>query len=422
LAEKYAIIIGAGLAGVTAAWMLHHRGWRVTVLDASEGPAMGASFANAGALTPSEPEPWNSPGVHWQLLASLCDPHAAMKLRLSAVPGLTSWGLRFLRNSTRTRHRAATQANYALSRHSLSLTQALRDELGLEFDNNCHGTMKLCRDQDALRATINAAEQLASDGLNFEPLCVDETIRHEPQLEAIADKIAGSILFRDDESGDAYEFTKGLMSACMAAGIDFEWNSQVTSLIDRGGRITGVRTQTEVIEVDAVVVACGHASWRLLKPLGLHLPVRPVKGYSLTYDATGLDEMPGLPVVDEQLHAIVTPMGNRLRVAGTAEICGEDLSLPSERVENLQHLLRSLYPRIADRLDGSNPAAWAGLRPMSADGKPMIGETRAPGLWLSTGHGHLGWTQSVGSADLLAALMSGETAPITSHAYAASRF
>tara|TARA_R110000868_G_scaffold53249_3_gene167334 strand:- start:2024 stop:3364 length:1341 start_codon:yes stop_codon:yes gene_type:complete len=415
------IIIGAGLAGVSAAWTLNKHGHKVTVMDALSGPALETSFANAGALTPSEPEPWNQPGVAGQLIASLFNPHAAMKLRLAPLPGLIGWGLRFLRNSTRARHAAASQANFALSRYSLAQTQAVRDELGLEFDNLKRGTLKVCRSQAAIDASIISADRLVPLGLRYEVLDRAATLALEPQLEAISDQIAGAILYPDDESGDAHRFTLGLAAAAETAGVVFEWNTRITELMDRGGHIIGVRTETEEVEADTVVIAAGHTAWTLMKPLGLHLPVRPVKGYSLTLDMSGINERPGVPVFDEALHAIVTPMGDRLRIAGTAEIAGTDKQLRPERVENLKSLVRALYPHFADTLLAGEINAWTGLRPMSADGRPFIGETRAKGLWLTTGHGHLGWTQAMGSAGLLAALMDSETPPVDPAPFAANR-
>ncbi|WP_417489660.1 D-amino acid dehydrogenase [Maricaulis sp.] len=415
------IIIGAGLAGVSAAWTLARHGHSVTVLDALDGPGLETSFANAGALTPSEPEPWNQPGIAWQLLASLFDPHAAMKLRLAPLPGLIGWGLRFLRNSTHARYGAASRANFALARYSLAATQAVRDELGLEFDNLKSGTLKLCRNQAGIDAAVLAAERLVPLGLNYRLLDRAATLALEPRLTAIADAIAGSIHYPDDESGDAHRFTAALAAAAEAAGVSFEWGTRVTELLDRGGQIVGVCTETEEIEADTVIIAAGHTAWSLLKPLGLHLPVRPVKGYSLTLDMSDLKTRPAIPVCDEALHAIVTPMGERLRVAGTAEIAGNDKRLRPERVENLKSLVRAIYPQFADRLLAGEINAWAGFRPMSADGRPFIGETRAKGLWLTTGHGHLGWTQAMGSAGLLAALIDGETPPVDPAPFAASR-
>ena len=418
---KDILIIGAGLAGIASAWALRQRGHRVTVFDAHDGPAEETSFANAGALTPSEPEPWNAPGVHWQLLSSLADPHSPMKLRLKALPGLTPWGLRFLWNSRRPRFEAACRANFALSHHSLKLTQAVRDAEGLSYDSLSRGTLKICRDAPppAVRDGIN--KTLADMGLTSEVLDVEETLAREPLLEAVRDRIKGSVFHPLDESGDARAFTRALAEAAEAAGVRFEWQTRVLELVDRAGRIVGVRTETEEIEVEAIVLATGHATSRLLAPHGLHLPVRPVKGYSLTLDMSGLNERPGLPVVDEALHTIATPLGDRLRIAGTAEFTGEDRTLREDRVDNLRNLLRSLYPQIAAPLLEGDQKAWCGFRPMSADGRPFIGETRAKGLWLVTGHGHLGWTQAMGSGDVLASLISDETPAIDATPFAAAR-
>lgn len=419
---KEILIVGAGLAGVSAAWALRRRGHRVTVLDAHGEAAAETSFANAGALTPSEPEPWNAPGVHWQLLRSLPDPHSAMKLRLAPLPGLLPWGLRFLANSTRRRYEAACRANFALARHSLARTQAVRLAEGLDYDMLARGTLKICRDPRPLEARARMGELLREQGLRMEILDRAQTLEKEPLLAPVAGEIAGAIFYPDDESGDARAFTRALAAAAQKAGVQFEWNSRVTGLMDRGGHIVGVRTETEEIEVEAVVLATGHMSWKFLQPLGLHLPVRPVKGYSLTLDMTGLNARPCLPVVDEALHAILTPMGERLRIAGTAEFAGLDRTLREERVENLRRLVRRVYPELAPLLLAGDQRAWCGFRPMSADGRPFIGETRAQGLWLITGHGHLGWTQAMGSGDLLAALMSGEEPPVDAEAFSARRF
>lgn len=353
MSQKEAVIIGAGLAGISAAWSLRQSGFEVTVIDACDGPAMETSFANAGALTPSEPEPWNAPGVHWELLRSLGDPHAAMKLRPAALPGLVGWGLRFLRNSTRQRFEAASRANFALSRYSLEETRRVRDALDIRFDNLHSGTLKLCRDPEGLAATIAAAEKLVPMGLNYRALDPQETVELEPSLAEIQDEIAGAVHYPDDESGDARMFTTALAEAAEQAGVEFLWNTRVIDLVDRAGRIIGLRTEAEVFEVENTVLASGQASWKLLKPLGLHLPVRPVKGYSLTLDLDGRNNRPNVPVVDEKLHAIITPMGERLRVAGTAEIAGEDTSLRKERIDNLRHLLGALYPSLADQLEGA---------------------------------------------------------------------
>ncbi|MHA6287241.1 FAD-dependent oxidoreductase [Maricaulis sp. CAU 1757] len=422
MAGKEILVIGAGLAGVTAAWTLRQAGHSVIVLDAHSGPAEETSFANAGALTPSEPEPWNAPGVHTRLLASLTDPQAALKLRLRAAPGLAGWGLRFLLNASPRQFEAAARANFALSRHSLARTIAVREALDLRYDALAQGTLKVCSGSDQLEAEARNGERLADLGLRLDVLDREATLAREPLLAGVAERIAGSIHYPDDESGDARQFTLGLAAAAEADGVEFEWDSRVSHLLDRGGRIVGIATETETIEVEAVVLATGHESASLLRPHGLHLPVRPVKGYSLTLDMGPLEHRPSLPVVDASLHTIVTPLGERLRVAGTAEFTGTERDLRPERIANLERLLTALYPGLAPQLLEGPRQAWAGFRPMSADGRPFIGESRAPGLWLTTGHGHLGWTQAMGSADLLTALVDGRATPVDPEPFSAKRF
>lgn len=429
MSAKDVLIIGAGLAGIAAAWTLKRRGWDVLVLDSADGPAEGASHANAGALTPSEPEPWNMPGVGRTLLASLFDPQAAMKLRLAPLPGLAAWGLRFLRNSTPKRHAAASRANFALARYSLDRTRAVREELGVECDQLARGTLKVCRTQDGLTRALQAAMALEDHGLEFSAFTAADAVAQEPMLAAVEREIAGAVYFPRDESGDARAFAAALAQTAQAEGVEFEWNARVTGLRDRAGRIVGIDIVTEKqgepyhesIEADAVVLAAGHSSWRLMKPHGLHLPVRPVKGYSVTLDMSRCTRRPQTPVVDDSLHAIATPLGDRLRLAGTAEIAGEDARIRPERIANLFTLLEAMYPELHAELKDQAPNAWAGFRPMSADGRPFIGETRAEGLWLACGYGHLGWTMAMGAADVLADQMAGEAPAVDAAAFDARR-
>ena len=429
MSAKDVLIIGAGLAGIAAAWTMRKRGWNVMVLDAADGPAQGASHANAGALTPSEPEPWNGPGVGRTLMSSLFDPQAAMKLRLAPLPGLMAWGTRFLLNSTPKRHAAASRANFALARHSLERTRTVRDELGVECDQLARGTLKVCRDQKGLTRSLQAAMALEDAGLEFSAFTAADAVAQEPMLAPVERDIAGAVYFPRDESGDASAFARALAQNAQAEGVEFEWETRVTGLRDRAGRIVGVDIVTdkdgepyhESIEVEAVVLAAGHSSWRLMKPHGLHLPVRPVKGYSVTLDMSRCRRRPQTPVVDDSLHAIATPLGDRLRLAGTAEIAGEDARIRPERIANLFTLLNAMYPELHAELKDQEPNAWAGFRPMSADGRPFIGETRARGLWLACGYGHLGWTMAMGAADVLADQMAGETPAIDAAAFDAGR-
>jgi D-amino-acid dehydrogenase len=306
-----------------------------------------------------------------------------MKLRPSVLPSLGSWGLRFLKNSSVARHLEATEANYRLAAHSLRQTRAAREGMGLQYQAG-HGALKLFRDRRAMAGPVALAQRLATLGMCHEVLDADGAVAREPQLESIRDQIAGALYFPDDERGDALLFCRELARR--------------------------------------FVVAAGCRTPGLLKTAGLSLPIQPVKGYSLTVSVDRPADLCTVAIVDDRMHAAVTPLGNRLRVAGTAEFAGFDTRLRADRVENLFRLLSAVYPRIADHVDRTKAEAWTGLRPTSCDGKPFIGPTHIKGLFVNAGHGHLGWTMAMGSARLLADLMTGRTPAIDPHPYRAMRF
>lgn len=402
------IVIGGGLLGVTLAHELASRGESVELIEARDGVALETSYANGAMLTASMPDPWNAPGVHRHLLASLFNPHSAMKLRLSALPSLMGWGLQFLRNSSVERHRRATLANYALAAYSIGVTRELRERLSLQYQASSTGVLKIFRDRAAMSAPLALAQMLNAQGLRFEILDRAATVTMEPQLLPIVDEIACALYFPDDEGGDAYLFCRELAHRFVAHGGRLRTGALAQRVIVRGSKLVGVATDQGLLESRRVVIAAGNGSARLLRQVGVSVPIRPAKGYSVTFDAPKDVPSPRMAVIDDAMHAAVVPLGSRLRVVGTAEFAGMDRTLRTERVENLWQLLAALYPGIAARMDRSSAQAWAGLRPMSADGLPFVGASRVPGIYISTGHGHLGWTLAAGSARLLADLMLGD--------------
>ena len=400
--------------------------WRAAAAAcASSKPWMGrrsaTSFANGGMMTPSMADPWNAPGVGRRLAASLIDPAAALKLRPAALPSLASWGFSFLRHSAPERHRAATLAAFRLADLSRRETAALRQSLGLEYDHAAVGTMKVFRERRTFEAQIALARLLEGEGLRVSYLDRDGVLAAEPMLRAVGDRLVGGMLYPDDETGDARAFTTNLVEHFFAAGGRLDTGMRITGLRRERGRVAGVVTADGDIAADAIVVAMGTSSRALLQTLGLRLPVRPAKGFSLTFPAGALPALPRLPVVDEALHVGVVPIGERLRLVGFAEFAGEDRSIPPGRIAGLMAVFRALYPDLARAVDPAAAAAWAGLRPMSADGLPFIGKTPIEGLWLDTGHGHLGWTMAAGSARLLADLIDGRPPPIDPAPYRADR-
>jgi D-amino-acid dehydrogenase len=415
------VIIGAGLAGLSVGQALLDRGCDVTLLEASDTVASGASFANGAVLTPSMCEPWNGPGVHRHLAKSLIDPHAAMKLHWSAIPSLLAWGSAFLRNSTPARHSRSARAAFLLSNYSVQATRQLRTRLALEYGASTGGTMKLFRSHHAQERGVALARMLGELGLRHALLDRGRAVREEPELEEVASRIVGALRFPDDESGDAHRFCVALAERIERQGGRILLGTRASHVVVRGDTAVGVATANGVVEGTSIVIAAGVQSPGLARSCGVSLAIRPVKGYSLTLDLSRFDRRPAVPVVDDDLHAAIVPMQQCLRVAGTAEFVGMDRSVRPEGIENLWRVIEATYPRIARAVDRTTAAPWTGLRPVSVDGLPFIGETAVRALYVNAGHGHVGWTMAVGSGQLLADIMRGSPPAIDPLPYRAAR-
>jgi D-amino-acid dehydrogenase len=419
----HVLVIGSGLIGTATAWYLCREGADVTVVDRASGPARETSYANAGMLTPSMADPWNAPGVHWKLLGWLGRDDAPMLLRSREIPRLAGWGLRFLWNSRPAPYRRNMLKNLALASDSIEGLRALRAELGLSYCERSLGTLKVFRDPESLDHAITVAGWLGEHGLVHRPLDRDGVVAAEPSLAPVAEALAGGILNPEDESGDARLFVEGLARAAEGAGVEFLFDTRVSGLRVEGGRVVCAATSAGDLDPDAIVVAAGSDSPGLLSGLGIDLPVRPVKGYSITVPCPDPALGPSRPVTDDTLHIAVTPFGDRLRVAGTAEFAGHDRSVGTARIANLRLMLRETFPACATSLGADETLSpWSGLRPMSADGVPVLGRTRYENLFLNTGHGHLGWTMAVGSGRAVARLVTGGQPGLPLEPYGIGRF
>ncbi|HEX8754899.1 MAG TPA: D-amino acid dehydrogenase [Steroidobacteraceae bacterium] len=416
-----ALIIGGGLLGITSAYFLSRRGWEVTVLERRDGPGQETSFANGSLLTPSMPEPWNAPGSWRVLLASLGRSDSPLKLRLKALPHLGGWGTDFLRNSTAERYHRNTVKNLRLALHSIEALSKLRQETGIEYGCALRGSLRLIRNPAALERALQWAEKLRPEGLTWQRLSADEVVALEPALAPIGRQLAGGIHYPLDETGNAYKFCVTLAEQARRGGVEFRFGTPVTGIEVRQGNVAAVLSGASRFTADRYIVSAGSYSPLLLGKLGLKMPVRPAKGYSITFDSPPrLDPPFRQPIADDDFHAVVVPLESAIRVAGTAEFTGYDLSLTESRIQNLLNLVRQVLP--AGGFERAQARPWCGLRPMSVDGVPIIGPTPLGNLWLNTGHGHLGWTMAAGSGQLLSDLLTGGSPGVNPDDYSLARF
>ena len=419
--DQPTVVIGGGLIGLATAYALLERGEEVRVLESLGAVGHGTSFANGGLVTPSMSEPWNAPGVFAHLVASCLDPAAPLKLRARALPGLLPWGVRFLRHSTPARFHHSAEASFRLARVSVLATRDWRERLQLIYDGRASGSLAIYRKGSSMEAQLALSRRLEAHGLRFTQLDPRSAIAMEPALAAAGAGIEGALHFPDDEVGDSRALCAALAAAILSHGGRVETGCLVRRIAVERGRITGVETTAGRLSARRVIVAAGVASVALLRAAGVRIAIAPAKGYSLTVDLPGAGPLPGLAISDAARHVVLTPLGRRLRIAGTAEFAGLDLSLRAERIAPLAAAMRELYPALAAAADPAQAVAWAGLRPVSADGLPYIGATGIEGLYVNAGHGALGLTLAAGSGILLAELLRGRPAPLDPAPYSPLR-
>jgi len=413
------LVLGSGVIGVTSAWYLARAGHDVTLVDRQLRTAMETSFANGGQVSWGAANPWAAPGIPGKAFGWLLRRHAPLLLRPKFDPSMWLWLGRMLRNCTNARYLVNKERQLRIAHYSHVCLTALRSELDLHYDQSMHGLLILYRSARELEAAIREAQPLDRLGIAYRHLDRTACIAHEPALRDSRDKIAGGMLFPGDESGDCRRFTEELAARAQQQGVTFQAATSVIRLVADGDRITRIVTDRGDLTADAYVLACGSYSPLLLKPLGVRLPVYPVKGYSITVPITNAAAAPRGTLTDETYKVVITRLGNRLRAAGTAELCGYDLTLRRARLATLEHVVRDLFPSAGD-LTAAEP--WAGLRPMTPDNPPVIGATPYQNLFLNTGHGTLGWTMACGSGRALADLVSGRTPEIDLSGLTLARF
>lgn len=404
------LVLGGGVIGVTTAWFLARDGHEVTLVEREPGVALGTSYANGAMIHTSLVEPWNEPGIAFQLLKWIGRDDAPAVLRPAALPGMLGWGLAFLRNATPARHRRHTLINLRLALLSAQALREVRRATGIEHDQRERGILKILRDAAALDAAVAHARTLADAGeVPFRVLDRAGVLALEPALAEGGESIHGGIHFPEDESGDCHLFSARLAEAFERAGGTLLLGRTIERIEADGERITGVIADGARLEADRYVLATGWCSPALARGLGLRLPINPVKGYSITAPTAGWNDPPQIAVVDDSHKIGVVPLGDRLRLAGSAEFTGADTSLNRRRSDYIWRTALAVYPALGRHVDLGALERWTGLRPMTPDGPPIVGRGRYRNLYYDTGHGHMGFTMSCGTARIVADLIAGRT-------------
>lgn len=405
------LVLGAGVVGVTTAYYLAKQGYEVVVVDRQPSVANETSFANAGQISFGYASPWAAPGIPFKALKWMLQKHAPFSLRLTTDPFQYQWMLEMLRNCTPGRYAINKERMVRMAQYSRDCLNALRAETGIEYEGRQLGTTQLFRTQQQFDNAVNDIAVLEHSGVPYQLLEPSAIASVEPALAAVSDTLTGALHLPNDQTGDCNLFTRNLAQMAQALGVEFRLGHTVQSISSNGDQITGVLIDGTVEVADYYVMAMGSYSRALLAPLGINLPVYPLKGYSLTVPVVDAAMAPQSTIIDEAYKVAITRFDQRIRVGGMAQISGFDLSLSSQRRETLEYVTNMLYPQGGDL---TRAEFWTGLRPATPDGTPIVGPSAYRNLFLNTGHGTLGWTMSCGSASYLADMISQKTPRISS--------
>jgi D-amino-acid dehydrogenase len=404
------LVLGAGVVGVAAAWYLAEDGHEVTVVDRQPGPARETSFANGGQISVSHVEPWANPAAPLKILRWLGQPDAPLLFRPRLDWQQWRWGMQFLIECLPWRTRRNMLQILAISKYSGEALRELRAATGIHYDDLQRGILQVYTDNAGFASAARAAALVRRYGVSRDVKTADECIAIEPALRERRGWIAGGTYTATDETGDAHKFTQELAGLAAKRGVTFRYGVRIESLAPAGPKIAGARIvdaqgNKETLSADAYAICLGSYTPLLLAPLGVPALVYPAKGYSATIPIVKPDAAPLVSVTDDAKKIVFTRLGDRLRVAGTAELSGYKLDLNRVRCEALTRRASEWF---GDAIDATRAEYWAGLRPATPSGVPLIGRTRYPNLYLNTGHGTLGWTMAAGSGKALADIVSGK--------------
>jgi D-amino-acid dehydrogenase len=403
------IVLGAGLLGVTSAYFLRQQGHDVTVIDRQASPAAETSFANGGQISVSHAEPWANPSAPLKVLKWLGKEDAPLLFRVRADMRQWLWGLQFLRECTPARTRHNIEQIVRLGTYSRDTLQQLRAERGIQYDQRTQGILHFYTNPQEFEGAEGPAAQMRALGCDRRVISADEAVKLEPALAHIRPQLAGATYTAEDESGDANQFARELVKRCEQDGVQFLMSHTITALREVGSEIDHVEAtdsegRFQRIKADAYVLAMGSLSPLYAKPLGIELPIYPAKGYSVTMPVKDARMAHQVSLTDDEYKLVFSRLGDRLRIAGTAELNGYDRDLNRVRCEAIVRRVEELFPG-AGHLDQAQ--FWTGLRPATPSNVPIIGRSKVKNLFLNTGHGTLGWTHACGSGKSIARIVSG---------------
>ena len=414
-------VIGAGIIGITTAWELASDGHEVTVFERRGAAAEESSFANAGVVAPGYVTPWAAPGMPWKVLSQLFSRHAPVKVGTSLSGAELAWIARWWRACTPSRYQTSRASMQKLAFYSRERLHAITADLQLEYDRS-DGYLVLLR-SEADRKMIQPSLQVLKDaGVAFYELDDKGARRVEPALNPDT-AFFGGIHLPGDEVGNCRQFAMLLKNECQREGVTFAFNKTVTRLIPIShGKGVGIRLadQPDPTPFNAVVVCAGLTGMELLRPLGVNVPMAAVHGYSISASIRESINAPRSAVMDERFKVAISRLGQRVRVAGSAELGGHADRHRKSSIQTLYKVLNDWFPGAAIQSNGVQ--VWKGARPMLPDGPPVIGDSGVPGLWLNLGHGSSGWALSCGSARALADEVSGRPASIDLAGFRQTRY
>ena len=398
------LILGSGVIGTTSAYYLAKAGHEVTVVERQPGPGLETSFGNAGELSYGYASPWAGPGIPVKAIKWLLMVDGPLVIRPMLDPRMWLWGLQLLANCTERAYALNKSRMVRVAEYSRDKMIELRAATGIAYEGREQGTLQLFREQKQLDHIHGDVEVLKQYGVPYQVLDPKGCIAAEPGLATAAVPFVGALRLPNDDTGDCRLFTEAMSRLAAAAGVTFQFGTEIQGIRTEGDRVTGVVTANGTLTADTYIGARGSYTPGMVAPLGIRLPVYPIKGYSLTVPVIDDAVAPVSTVMDETYKVATTRFDDRIRVGGTAEIAGWDRTLRPHRRGPLERSLRDLFPRAGDV---GKATFWCGLRPMTPDGTPVIGRTRYGNFYLNTGHGTLGWTMAAASGQLIADLVAG---------------